>query len=667
MDPLHLSKEELEYELHIRGIFNLSNPRTKTSALREALHRELSGTELEPTDSGNLYPSRSELQNCSLIYTDIISIAQESGIGKGTLKECNSRLFHLKGRLNRLKVTDSLAEQQVSELQRCTLDAINNIATQLGNVPKPTSSDKRQSLEFPPKHKSPRSQASATRSVQLNLNANSPPRQQNLTNLEYRKSNRFVSVPATVGDIENGEEEVIRNESLYNLADLTSDDLSEIVNEIQREDVVRREGEQTVAPLNRTSSHRLLSTEKGAQVDAMTSNSNADQPLGSNNRNFLMPVLNSNFPNSSNSDRRPINYPVRNQYISPNGYNQQRAVQNHIENFHAYQIHNERNNNVNDFRPEVIHQPEREPNRNQDRSRRSIPIYQWRVCFSGDDRGTHLYDFLAQVEVLRRSEQYSENELLASVVHLLSGRARMWYHTSYENFQTWSQFVSALKSEFLPPNYDYMLLSDISSRTQKPHETFSEYMMHMQSLFRCLSCPISDRYKLFLVRKNLLPKYAIGVAPLDIINLHELNEACKRIDGALMRNAQFNMPFQNYDRTTNRAPVRHNDRPREVYPLDAVKEPRENETETCELRNQREGPQARINNLRNPVNMKCWNCAIVGHKFQECEIPRKRFCFRCGTPDYIYTNCVRCQGNARRGLGAQGYARDPVQPRAQYP
>lgn len=43
MDPIHLSTHELEYELNIRGVFNLSSRRLKTSSLSEFLKKESIG------------------------------------------------------------------------------------------------------------------------------------------------------------------------------------------------------------------------------------------------------------------------------------------------------------------------------------------------------------------------------------------------------------------------------------------------------------------------------------------------------------------------------------------------------------------------------------------------------------------------------------------------
>ena len=679
MDPLHLKKDELDYELGLRGIFNLSSQRTKTSALREALLRERVGIESEPNDSCHLYPSSTELENCTLIYDNIVFIAQSPITGKASLRECSSRLLHLKGRLKRVKVLNSNEEYQANELQKCVIDAMDNISMQLGDIPEPVSASSAcQPKDNSQNSKSPLSQSSSNRIAQSNLalghhigSNNQPQRRVEPQSIIAER------ISTAMGSVEDFEEGNPRNESLFNTMDLTPEEVRDIENELQLQDPLpqkqldntrpnsvnfptpRSNTEQMIPPFRNNFGSGQLRSENVDPSNRVSVNINAIQPLQPrNNRDFLMPTQSLNNPNTSNI--RAVGF--RNHNIARNEapfHNP--TFQNHIENYHSYRIHNERNHNVHGYRPEAFQQAEREVYRNMNRERRGIPIHQWRIMYSGDDRGTHLYDFLSQVEVLRRSEQYTERELLTSIIHLLSGRARLWYHSSYENFQTWNQFVSALKSEFLPPNYDYILLSDISNRFQKQHETFSEFIMHMQSLFRCLSCPISEDYKLFLVRKNLLPRYAIGIAPLDIVNLQELSEACKRIDGALNRQ-QLQMPFQNYSRPNrfNARPQYRN--PQEINPIEDVIpfEGNKGEPEIAALENRREGFPNNIRRAQNPRNNKCWNCHASGHLFQNCRQPRNIFCYKCGTQNTTYPKCPKCQGNEKQNQGVQGNDQDSM-------
>lgn len=89
--------------------------------------------------------------------------------------------------------------------------------------------------------------------------------------------------------------------------------------------------------------------------------------------------------------------------------------------------------------------------------RRPVPVTAWGISFSGDGRGMHLHDFLSQIRVYQRSESISNNELLYSVIHLLNGRAKLWYLSTHDQFASWTEFEAAIKSEFLPANYEYQL------------------------------------------------------------------------------------------------------------------------------------------------------------------------------------------------------------------
>lgn len=70
------------------------------------------------------------------------------------------------------------------------------------------------------------------------------------------------------------------------------------------------------------------------------------------------------------------------------------------------------------------------------RSQKCVPVHQWKVFFSGDGKGLHLYDFLSQISMYKRSEQVSDEEMLASIVHLLNGRARLWYQAEFDLYYT---------------------------------------------------------------------------------------------------------------------------------------------------------------------------------------------------------------------------------------
>lgn len=280
--------------------------------------------------------------------------------------------------------------------------------------------------------------------------------------------------------------------------------------------------------------------------------------------------------------------------------------------------------------------------------RKSVPVNQWRITFSGDGRGLHLYDFLSQVSLFQRSEMISDEELMYSLVHLLNGRARQWYASLGDSIDSWEEMIEALKDEFLPLDYDYHLLNDISTRRQKTTESFGEYITLMKSLFRWLNVPIAEAHKVFIVRKNLLPRYSMGVAANNLRTLRELTEVCRRIDSATAAAAPSRtagLPFENSSYYPN-VGTRNTSAPRTAQVAEVNCEYDVDDqfcgSEICALR--------RGQGQGNSGAYKCYNCQKDGHVFRSCPAPREGiFCYNCGGKDVTVKNCGKCaSGNAGR-------------------
>lgn len=72
MDIGHLNTDELDYELGIRGVHNVGTARTKIVTLRDILNKEAAGIESAPKDSSNYVEPEQEVQNCALVYRDVL-------------------------------------------------------------------------------------------------------------------------------------------------------------------------------------------------------------------------------------------------------------------------------------------------------------------------------------------------------------------------------------------------------------------------------------------------------------------------------------------------------------------------------------------------------------------------------------------------------------------
>lgn len=381
----------------------------------------------------------------------------------------------------------------------------------------------------------------------------------------------------------------------------------------------------------------------------------------------------------------------------PNVKNNSNPAQN-SQNWYAYQEQhrNDRYNVVNTNRNGRTDQQNGSDNPQNNASptirtnhiRKTVPVHQWRCSFSGDGKGAHLYDFLTQASIFQRSEHVSNVDLFESIIHLLNGRARLWYLATRDQYENWNDCVVALKAEFLPENYDFILMNDISNRVQKQNESFAEFITQMLSAFKCLSIELSEDYKLFIVKRNLLPKYSEAIAPFQIQTLSQLSQICRSIDNSNVIKKNHSLPFQQYpsytdnfrnrfgrdinlvDRGTPIAAVNLADTIN--YPMNFVEHSdancedsrtfdnqiafqSENELQDiCAYQNNR--PQRRAQNGQHTTTrLKCWNCLQEGHLWQNCAVRKEVvFCYSCGFRGVISINCPKCRGNGTGNPGSQG-------------
>lgn len=283
-----------------------------------------------------------------------------------------------------------------------------------------------------------------------------------------------------------------------------------------------------------------------------------------NNNNF--PKINFDVQPTYNDGQQNRNrdYHVPDQYVQPT-YNDGQQNRNR-----DYQIpdrcvqptynYSQQNRNRDYHEPDRHFQPQVSPQspRLANDQRRKVPPSQWKISYNGEG-SIELFTFLKQINALRRAESvYDDRELIYAMIHLLTGRARQWYLGVYEYLHDWRDFEQAIKSEFLPPNYDFVLMAEIDREKQKIGESCTAYVGRIRTKFSCLSTPISDARQVFTVLKNLQQDYSMTMSPLGLQNLDELLVIGKRIDSvkAMMSrnnfernhniNSNYPMRSQNY-------------------------------------------------------------------------------------------------------------------------
>lgn len=706
MEPLHLKSDELNYELAIRGIFNVENQRLKTSKLRILLKSEREGTSVAPVDSSATFSTANEITICQQIYKDIINIVEQGNGTEPNLNACASRLRHLGYRINRIRPQTEAETANILDLGHCTSDALKKIEEKREIIANcDTVSDSNiteqsgaQSLALLSNNLSDQILQNISQSqlstdlvndddetviANKSFPAIRSPRNANLNNVRHTPSkfqektsslpngrfsqssqgqntlnhNAFSFQPpiwpqsqpfdSTVGGLSQQRQQAIRSRP--------GSDQANIVNSLSVPQTQHQsQRDYAISPFSNN-----LYTNNPVQYENNTQ-FRFERPINNVRQQFLQsPFVDHQQRELLPRDMRARQEPRQNNYYRDEHYRDETYQNDHFRNDFPRREHLQWNIPQNHYaRPE--------------RLRKTVPVHQWRIFFSGDSKGIHLYDFLSKLSMYKRSEQVSDEELVQSIIHLLNGKALQWYIAEGDMYETWQELVNAMKQRFLPPDYDYRLQLEISNRQQKSGESFAEYYTQMKSLFRCLSIPMTEAQQVCILKKNILQKYAIGVASTATTTLARLTAICHRLDDVYNRDTSFMMPFQepaSFSRPFLRIP-----RPRELNTVDYEDEgeiPNDDNVEVCAAHSVRQKISHNDTRTRNPFSNKsstaqCWNCQQTGHIFNECAKPRMGiFCFKCGSPDVIVPNCTKCQGNGNQNSGPSEVAQSSVEGRPQ--
>lgn len=176
------------------------------------------------------------------------------------------------------------------------------------------------------------------------------------------------------------------------------------------------------------------------------------------------------------------------------------------------------------------------------RGHRDLKLYKWGFKFTGDDGGMNLANFLEKVAGMMGSRGVTDWEILPSVGELLDGTASIVYQANRHRLTNWGDFVSLLRANFRDPDYDVRLFDEIRRRTQGKEESVGVYMAKMRCLFNRLSYPLPEVQKVSLVERNFRPELLPFLARCTCTSLDQLEAELTRVEVWTRRAARFQDP-----------------------------------------------------------------------------------------------------------------------------
>lgn len=246
---------------------------------------------------------------------------------------------------------------------------------------------------------------------------------------------------------------------------------------------------------------------------------------------------------------------------------------------------------------------------------RYVPVYKWGLMFDGQSQS--IGAFLQRVEEIRRARGVTPEELFDSAVDLFSGPALVWYRSTMGRINTWGSLCLEMKIVFQSPDHDIRLQQEIFSRVQGEAEPIDLFIAAMEGLYGRLATVVSEDVRLRQIFHNLSPQLQDRLALFDVTSVEQLRQLGRKAEAGRFRSSVPRGSTRNVG----------------ALEPDLAYEP--SRRRTNQLASVETPPKKEI-------RAACWNCGEVGHRHNMCQKTKKRFCFGCGTPDVIKSNCPKC-------------------------
>nr|CAI5819384.1 unnamed protein product [Callosobruchus analis] len=215
-----------------------------------------------------------------------------------------------------------------------------------------------------------------------------------------------------------------------------------------------------------------------------------------------------------------------------------------------------------------------------------------------------VFTFIERNTELALSRKVCDQDLFDSAVELFSGDAVLWYK------------VSEIQLDFLPPDIDDQIWSQIKYRVQKRDKSVLIFIAQMDNLFNRLSRPPVETTKVNIIRKNLLNEHVTQLALVeDIHSVSRLSFLARRVEEARKR-------------------LNFKSEPQEEIPV-----------ETVSTQPSTSGVNSSIPPNTSKPPLICWNRSSSGHTFKYCRLKRKIFCYKCGHSGAKVASCPNCSKN----------------------
>lgn len=299
---------------------------------------------------------------------------------------------------------------------------------------------------------------------------------------------------------------------------------------------------------------------------------------------------------------------------------------------------------------------------------KGLPVHKWPIRFKGATDGS-VISFLRDVDIRMSAEHMTEEMLFRRISFLLEGEAAEWYKVRGSDCPDWESLFKALKTDFIPRDFDYKIEKEIRATYQKESESFQSFWIRMEVLFKKLSYDIAESEKVEHLTHMMLMRYK-SIETAKCKTVEELKEHCKYRD-SIDNDSPKNPTIQVSQVKPRRiCAIESPSVQEEIDHFSDEDEPKqESEVSPQELqaisrRLRMASFQSTSKSSSNPIARResvkagnCFNCDEPGHTHRQCEKDKTVFCYRCGKKTFYSWNCPDCVSRQQAPPGSENQAR----------
>lgn len=588
MNPIHLYKDEIDWELNIRGICtkNLSNRDIKISILRGHITCEKEKPVSYPEVQLNFEDELEICKNKIVLFSNLVK-SFYSDKQHPSYKRYKSRLLHLLARINYLKPNNpKRADIKARLISQCMIiidlleertkltypveDVIDLIDMNNDSISQPQSIADENVSECSTQMFSKINQKRVNKisNVLLNQemfdqeNFNEPNNCNQEQDLEDEilniSSSNFKGNSSKIIDSEptkNTEAYAFKYPSLQGY-DFNKSKVDEPEIPVDKNFNVNK-NVQSNNHDNFPDIHRMFNLNNFQNVSSLgpqkTNNyQESNMPYGGNypfeqmpfnynnqlppNYNHQLPTNCNNIPstfavNSGNPQFVNQNYHNSNQpnFINPSVGNSQNFIP---QGGQCYG--NPYFSNFNSY-------PQNQPSNSHYSDNQRIPHFN-KINLKFNGRGQSLHSFLEKVEEFRLSHRIPKESLLNFAHEFFEGDTLIWYRSVRNSIFSWSDLIYRLRLDFLPIDFEVALWDEVRARTQGNSERPLIYIAVMENLFGRFINRVDENTQLRLIMRNLLPYYQQQLVLRQPVSLSELKNLCRILEDTKVRSELFQGP-----------------------------------------------------------------------------------------------------------------------------